>query len=143
MRTWLLDTGAIVAYLDSADPFHSKVSDVIDGFDGRLATTGAVLTEAMYFVSADPAGPRALAEFVGEGAVAVYDLAQAPELEAAATLMERYADTPMDCADATLVLLGEALGIKDILTLDRRGFSAYRMRRRRAFRLVLDEPRAR
>jgi predicted nucleic acid-binding protein len=40
-------------------------------------------------------------------------------------------------ADATLVLVAEALGLHDILTLDRRGFSAYRTRPGRAFRLVL------
>jgi predicted nucleic acid-binding protein len=44
----------------------------------------------------------------------------------------------MDFADATLVLLAEALGVRDILTLDRRGFSTYRTRPRGGFRLVLD-----
>jgi predicted nucleic acid-binding protein len=44
----------------------------------------------------------------------------------------------MDFADATLVLLAEALGTDELLTLDRRGFSIFRTRKRRAFRLVLD-----
>jgi hypothetical protein len=35
----------------------------------------------------------------------VYDLCQATERRVAAALMELYADTPMDFADATLVLL--------------------------------------
>jgi predicted nucleic acid-binding protein len=52
--------------------------------------------------------------------------------------MEKFADTPMDFADATLVLLAEAIGVHDVFTLDRRGFSAYRTRKRRGFRLVLD-----
>lgn len=52
--------------------------------------------------------------------------------------MEKYADTPMDFADATLVLLAEALEVYEVFTLDRRGFSTYRTRERRAFRLVLD-----
>lgn len=39
--------------------------------------------------------------------------------------------------DATLVRLAEGLDVHDILTLDRRGFSTYRSRRRRAFKLVL------
>jgi hypothetical protein len=56
----------------------------------------------------------------------------------AAGLMERYADTPMDFADATLVLLAEALGVFDVLALDRRGFSTYRTAGGRPFRLVLD-----
>jgi hypothetical protein len=44
----------------------------------------------------------------------------------------------MDFADATLLLLAEALDFRDILTLDRRGFSAYRTRDTRALRNVLD-----
>ncbi|HUP02079.1 MAG TPA: hypothetical protein VM737_11230 [Gemmatimonadota bacterium] len=43
----------------------------------------------------------------------------------------------MDFADATLVLLAEALDVDDIFTLDYRGFSVYRTRTRRALRLVL------
>jgi predicted nucleic acid-binding protein len=41
----------------------------------------------------------------------------------------------MDYADATLVAVGETLGIRDVLTLDRRGFSVYRCASRRAFRI--------
>lgn len=41
-------------------------------------------------------------------------------------------------ADATLLLLAEGLAAEDLLTLDRRGFAAFRTRDRRALRLVLD-----
>lgn len=92
----------------------------------------------MYFVSASPAGPGLLTEFVASAGVQVFDLAQPPALRAATKLMEKYADTPMDYTDATLVLLGDHLKCFDILTLDRRGFSTYRATRNRAFRLVLD-----
>ncbi len=43
----------------------------------------------------------------------------------------------MDYADATLVLLAEALNVNDVLTLDRRGFSTYRFKRRQSFKLVM------
>lgn len=45
----------------------------------------------------------------------------------------------MDYAEATLILVAEQLGILEIATLDRRGFSAYRTRRAKPFVLVLDE----
>ena len=67
----------------------------------------------------------------------VYDFAQPKALREAATLMAKYANVPMDYADATLVLLAEYLGVKDILTLDRRGFSTYRMKRYQPLRQVL------
>ena len=50
--------------------------------------------------------------------------------------MSKYSDTPMDFADATLVLLAEELGVTEILTLDRRGFSTYRTAKRKGFRLL-------
>jgi hypothetical protein len=50
--------------------------------------------------------------------------------------MKKYADLPMDFADATLVLLADELGTGDILTLDQRGFRTYRFRGSRRFNLV-------
>ena len=140
MKTWLLDTGPLVAYLDSADPAHDAVASRLEDFAGELVTTNAVITEAMHFVSESRDGARLLAEFVSASGTEVYDLCRPPELLEAAALMEKYADTPMDFADATLVLLAEALDVRDVFTLDRRGFSAYRTRQRRAMRLVLDAP---
>lgn len=133
-----MDTGPVVAYLDGADPSHSDVAARWDSFRGQVVTTSAVITEAMHFVSASASGARHLAELVAASGMEIYDLSRPPELHEAVSLMERYADTPMDFADATLVLLGEALNVHDILTLDRRGFSTYRTRKRHAFRLVLD-----
>lgn len=138
MRTWLVDTGPLVAYLDARDPAHGEVANRLDVFTGVLATTGAVITEAMHFVSATRGGPRLLADLVRTSGMGVFDLCRPPEIDAAAALMEKYADTPMDFADATLVLLAEALGHSEILTLDRRGFSVFRTRRGRPFRRVLD-----
>ena len=140
MKTWLIDTGPVVAYLDAGDPAHLDVAKRLDGFTGQLATTSAVITEAMHLVGVSRNGPGLLAEFVSACGVGVYDLCQPPELLEAASLIEKYADTPMDFADATLVLLAEGLNVHEILTLDRRGFSTYQTRQRRHLQLVLDSP---
>ena len=100
------------------------MAQCLDSFTGGLAATSAVITETMHFLSATPTGPRLLAELVRTSGIGVFDLCQPPELAEAAALMEKYADTPMDFADATLVLLAEALGQNEILTLDRRGFGS-------------------
>ena len=141
MNHWLIDTGPIVAYLDSTDPYHDDVATLLEAFRGRPVTSGAVLTEAMFLLSDTPRGPKLLAEFAGGSNLQVYDLAQPSELWQAAELMERYADTPMDYADATLVLLAEALRLDTILTLDRRGFSTYRTSNRRGLKLALTPTR--
>lgn len=138
MNGWLLDTGPLVAYLDAGDSAHAEVAARLDGFSGPLATTSAVVTEAMHFVAQVRGGPRRLADLLGAAGVEVYDLCRPPELDAAVGLMEAYADTPMDFADATLLLLAEGLNLHRIFTLDRRGFSTYRTRQGRALEMVLD-----
>lgn len=139
MRSWLLDTGPLVAYLNARDRDHTLVSERLDAFVGRLVTTGAVITEAMHFVSSAATGPNLLANFVAASDIEIHDYAQPSELRAAADLMTRYHDTPMDYADATLVLLGARFDMSEILTLDRRGFNIFRLPRKKRFRLVLDE----
>lgn len=126
--TWLIDTGPIVAYLDADDPHHSRVAELLDGFTGVLATTSAVITEAMHLVASDTRGPGVLADWVAGVTIDVYDFSAAHELQVAADLIDRYGDVPMDFADATLLLLSEVLDQEMIVTLDRRGFSAYRTR---------------
>lgn len=140
MRAWLLDTGPLVAYLDASEPKHAEVSDLIDSFSGKLYTTSAVIGESMYFLSSVRHGPRFLAEFVAASGLLVYDLSGAVDLGEASRRMEKYANVPMDFADATLVILAERLGVFDILTLDRRGFSVYRSARGKHLSLVLDRP---
>ncbi len=138
MKTWLLDTGPLVAFLSRRDAAHERMNEVLGSFPGRMLSTGAVLTEAMFFLARAQVGPAALAELVSSGGIVIIDVFQPSDLRAAAALMGRYRDTPMDFADATLVLTGEALGVFDILTLDRRGFSTFRTNDGQPFRLVLD-----
>ena len=140
MRTCLVDTGPIVAYLDAKDPAHAEVAPRLDRFAGRLATTSAVITESMHLLAADTRGPRLLADFVAASNLEIHDFSHpSPELHEAAELMERYARVPMDFADATLLLLlAEGLDVLDLLTLDRRGFAAFRTRAGDAMALLLD-----
>ena len=133
-----LNSAPPAAITRSTSSMTVSIFACLDGFSGQLATSSAVVTEAMHFVSAAPTGPRMLADFLHATATVVYDLSTAPELDDVVALMERYHDTPMDYADGTLVRLAEALDVLDVLTLDRRGFSTYRTKRNRRLRLVLD-----
>lgn len=138
MNIWLLDTGPLVAYLDSSEVEHGHIGDIIDGFAGTLATTAAVVTETMHFVRRARNGALAVSEFVSRSGLQVHALCDSADIRAAAELMLRYGDTPMDFADATLVLLAERLAVADILTLDRRGFNTYRLADGGPFNLVID-----
>ena len=137
MKTWLIDTGPLVAYISRTDPMHGPVALSLDRFTGQLATTSAVVTEVMYFLSDVAGGPVTFAELLVASDVRIVDAIEPRQILAAARLMAKYADTPMDYADATLVTLADELGVMDILTLDRRGFSTYRTPKGKVFRLVL------
>jgi predicted nucleic acid-binding protein len=138
MKLWLLDTGPIVAFLDSRDKAHTHVAEALDTFAGRFVTTSAVIVEAMHFLGSVRSGPALLTEFLLASQTEIHECTSVADLTAAAELMAKYADTPMDFADATLVLLAKQLKINAVCTLDRHGFRTYRIGRK-AFQLVPDE----
>ena len=139
MNICLLDTGPLVALLDRSEPDHHQVQNRMARLAGsRLVTTGAVVTEAFYFLSDVRNGPGSLATFLHVSGTEVRDAFSAEALAAAVRLMGKYADVPMDFPDATLVWIAEMSGADAILTLDRRGFSSFRFGKNRRFKLVLD-----
>lgn len=138
MNKWILDTGPLVAYLDAADLAHVRVADTLDDFKGDLYTTSAVIVEAMHFVGVAAEGPALLVEFIEASGTMVSECTGPEQLRRAIALMRKYADTPMDFADATLVLLAESLKCTRICTLDHRGFRTYRTFTGKPFSLVLD-----
>ena len=139
MNICLLDTGPLVALLDRSEPDHDRVQSFMARLRGsRLVTTGAVITEAFCFLSDVRDGPASLASFLDASATEVRDAFSAEALAAAVRLMNKYADIPMDFPDATLVWIAEFSGTDRILTLDRRGFSSFRFRKNRRFKLLLD-----
>jgi len=52
-------------------------------------------------------------------------------------LMHKYADLPMDLADASLVLLAQHMGDGRILSTDQRDFRTYRFKNHKPFRNLL------
>ena len=56
------------------------------------------------------------------------------DLPALWKLMRKYADRPLDLADAWLVSLANSSGITDIITIDRSDFAVVRTDKRKAFR---------
>jgi predicted nucleic acid-binding protein len=139
MIACLLDTGPLVALIDRSEPDHALVRAVMERLRGqRLITTGAVITEAFYFLAEVENGPAALASFLDASGTEVRDTFMPDALAAAVRLMSKYADTPMDFPDATLTLMAEQVGTDRVLTLDRRGFSVFRFGKNRRFKLLLD-----
>ena len=130
----LLDTGPLVAMLDRGEGHHEACVAVLEDWPGEVVTTEAVVTEATHLFSHLTGGPVRCLEFVLAGGTVVVGSSPGA-VRRACELMRKYADIPMDYADATLVALAEELGTLDVFTLDRRGFATYRARRSRAFRI--------
>jgi predicted nucleic acid-binding protein len=139
VKSVLLDTGPIVASLDADDPHHGAVYDSFSSLTGLVITTGAVVTEAMFFLQNLTNGPTRLTEWLRGIHAEIVNCFDPESLQSAALLMERYADAPMDYADATLVACADELNCGDILTLDIRGFRTYRYQRNKRFKLLLQD----
>jgi uncharacterized protein len=131
----LLDTGALVALLDRSETKHEDCVAVLERWVGLILTTEPVLTEALHLVGPTWPPQKACLEFFLRGAFLLVPSSQT-SLRRAADLMEKYRDLPMDYADATLVALAEESRTDHVFTLDRRGFSTYRLHGKKAFRLV-------
>jgi predicted nucleic acid-binding protein len=131
----LLDTGAFVALADRSERRHADCVAVLEAWHGTILTTEAVLTETLHLVGPRWAAQRVCMEFVLRGAFNLVP-ASAASLRRTSVLMDKYHGVPMDYADATLVALGEELACNRVFTLDRRGFTAYRLNARRAFDIV-------
>jgi predicted nucleic acid-binding protein len=80
------------------------------------------------------AGQEALWALVLSGRLDIAEQAR-PALERSAQLMAKYADLPMDLADATLVALAEERGDRRVFTLDT-DFQVYRLHGRQRFDIL-------
>jgi uncharacterized protein len=136
--TWLLDAGPLVALFDRGDSWHARMFRVFERFKGRLVLTMPVLTEVMQHLQGSPVAARKCIEFVTGSEILIYPFCESADLRLAGKLMEKYGDVPMDFADASLVVLAGHSRVRDVLTLDERGFRVFRIGTRDAFNLVLD-----
>lgn len=132
----LTDAGPLVALIDADEPDHEACRSALERLALPLVTTWPAFTEAMYLLSraGGPRGREALWRLVSTGRLVLADLSEAA-VERSARLMAKYADLPMDLADATLVALAEERGQRRMFTLDS-DFSVYRINGRGRFETV-------
>jgi len=131
----LADTGALLAYLDRTDDWHSRCRAAFVQFRLPLATSTAVLTELFHLVGDNTHELDVAWRFVRSGAVTVLPLSDRdlPDIDA---LMRKYRDRPMDFADATLVYLAQRESLSTVFTIDHDDFETYRIGGRKQFRVL-------
>ena len=134
---YLLDTGPLVAAFrrpEDKDPFTPWAARLVRSLPYPLFTCDAVLTEAAHFLRS----PARLIEAVNRGLlVSRFDTqTAAPRL---AELIAKYADRPMDFADACLVCMSEQTKDCRVVTIDRADFVVYRRHGREPIPLLLPD----
>jgi uncharacterized protein len=132
----LTDAGPLIAIIDAGEPDHERCKTAIEQLPMPLVTTWPAFTEAIYLLgrAAGWPGQDALWRMVRRRTLVLAELGEDLTLRSA-ELMRRYSDHPMDLADATLVALAEAKGLRTIFTLDS-DFMSYRLRGGRHLQVV-------
>ena len=122
----LVDAGPLIALVDADDQFHKRCVAALKVLREPLVTVWPPVTEAMYLLGDLPKAQEALWEMLARGILRLLplDIADVPRIR---ELMGKYADRPMDLADAALVRVAEREGIRKIFTVDREDFSVYRL----------------
>ncbi len=131
----LLDTGALVSLLDRSQTHHDACRRFFDAWKGPVVSTEAILTEATHLLASIDGGVTTCVEFFLQGGAVLVPSTPA-SLTRVRVLLAKYADLPMDFADATLVTLAEELDSALVFTIDRTDFSVYRLKDRKPFRIV-------
>ena len=134
MSSILVDTGPLVALADKRDHAHLDCKSFLENYRGRLVTTWAVLTEFSHLAPSISATVP-LYRWIEKGGLELLPLGR-DELVRAIDWIEKYADRPMDLADASLVVAAMNTGIHTVWTLDRNDFETYRLPGRKRFRLA-------
>jgi uncharacterized protein len=138
----IADTGFFLALFNTSDRLHSNAMQALSQLSEPVITTHPVICETCYLLVARGGGIRQECQFlidVSEQAFHVFDL-ELTHFQRMALLIEKYADLPMDYADASLVILAEYLNHGRILTADRRDFSVYRWNDMHPFENLLFNP---
>ncbi len=132
----LTDAGVLIAMIDPREPRHAGVIESLQRIRLPMTTSWSAFTEAMHLLygRTGARGRDALWRLVSSERLVIADLSQ-PAVERCQALMTKYADLPMDLADATLVALAEELGERQIFTLDS-DFAVYRLHGRTQFQLI-------
>lgn len=114
--TAIADTGLIVAYLDPDDQHHGWAAEQFERYRLFL-TCEAVVTESCHLAQRQHGGMARVLGLLKTGVLEIAYSLRGDE-ENIRALMAKYADRPMDFADACLVRMAEQHQPCEALTVD-------------------------
>lgn len=133
----LCDTGPLVALVDQDDSAHARCVAALNILPASpLLTTWPYLVEAMYLLWRAGGLPaqEELWGYLTDGLVILHT-PEFDEWKRMQELMRQYHDTPMDVADASLVVAAERRNLHRIFTIDS-DFYVYRINGTQPFVVV-------
>lgn len=133
MPSLVVDTGFLVALYLRGDSLHKQAVQFLQGSRAPLLTVSPVVVEACRFLNIR--GKVELLKWIEKGGLSVAEL-PIDAYPALVVSLEKYADLNIDLADAALIWLAELVGQFQVLTVDQRDFTAFRMKGRKRFELV-------
>ncbi len=133
----ILDTSGLLAAIDASQRHHTAAAAALRDMPPPWLLSPFVLAELDYLLATrvSQAAERALLAEVGRGVFRI-EAFDAEEIASAERIIGRHANLDIGLADASLVVLANRYGIRDLLTLDERHFRALRGPGGRPFRLL-------
>lgn len=135
MQKILIDSGPLIALFNANDRYHAASITFIKKNQAELVSTIASMTEVLHLLDFNRQAQNDFLSWVSAGAIKIETI-QASDLGRIRALIMKYADLPMDFADACLVFLAEKLKIDTVATIDR-DFDVYRVHGKKPFTTLI------
>ena len=134
--TIVADTGPLYALVDASDAWHKRVVEWWRKNREPVVVPVCVLPEVCHLLHTriSQRAESAFVRSVADGEFVIESL-EAEDVARAETLIRKYADLELGFVDATVIATAERLDAIEVVTTDRRHFSAVRPRHVGAFRL--------
>jgi len=113
----LIDAGLIIALFNKKDKYHKTVINFLKNYRGKLIATWPVITELTHMLDFNVEAQLAFLEWIKRGGIEIYDI-KIDKLERIIEITRKYRNVPMDLVDASLIIVSEEEGIKEIITID-------------------------
>jgi len=117
VKNTLIDAGPLIALFNKNDKYYEKIKDFLKKNKGLLTTSWPVITEVCHMLDFNIGAQTDFLKWIRLGGLKVEDI-KTEEIDKIIKLSEKYSDIAMDLADATLIVISERLGIKEIITID-------------------------
>ncbi|MBI2150628.1 MAG: PIN domain-containing protein [Acidobacteria bacterium] len=133
-KTVILDTGPLVALVDSRDKDHPWAVAQWGDIEPPLLTCESVISEACFLLSQIHVGKKTVFEMLSRKAIEL-SFRLEDHVKDVGSLLRKYSDIPMSVADACLVRMAEHIPNSAVLTLDQ-DFRIYRKHGRQVIPLI-------